>query len=87
LDLKDSLLGSKKVIHGHPGFSEGLEVIVPPGSIHFNDVIVKGAGMPFRGMDQKGDAIILLRVQVSESEKKAIQENIELLRSVFKSGE
>lgn len=86
LDLKDSLLGSKKIIHGHPGFPDGLEINVPPGSIHFNDIVIKGAGMPIRGMDQKGDAIILLRVQVSESEKKAIQENLELLRSVFKSG-
>jgi DnaJ-class molecular chaperone len=84
--LTDSLLGSKKVIHKHPGFPEGLEVTIPPGSIHMNDVVMKGAGMPVRGQgDQKGDAIITLRVQVIEQEKKSIEGNLELLKSIFKT--
>ena len=87
LDLRDSLLGSKKVIQKHPGFPNGLEVVIPTGNIHFNDIIVKGAGMPIRDSDQKGDVIILLRVHVSETEKKAIDSNLELLRSIFKSEE
>ncbi len=87
LGLQESLLGCKKTILKHPGFPDGLEVEVPPGSIHMNDVIVKGAGMPIRGLDLKGDAIITLRVTVLDNEKKAIHENIVLLRSIFKSGE
>jgi DnaJ family protein A protein 2 len=87
LGLRDSLLGCKKTILKHPGYPDGLEVVVPPGSIHMNDVVVKGAGMPVRGLDLKGDAIITLRVSVLEHEHKAIEENIELLRSVFKSEE
>lgn len=87
LGLSDSLFGSKKTIQNHPGFPDGLEVMVPPGSIHMNDVIVKGAGMPMRGSDQKGDAIITLRVQVTDSEKQKLTTNIELLRSIFKNGE
>jgi len=85
--LADSLLGSQKVIEKHPGFPEGLEVVIPPGSIHLNDIIVKGAGMPVKGTNQKGDAIITLRVVVTEQEHKSIQGNLELLRSIFKSGE
>ncbi len=85
--LVDSLLGSKKMIQKHPGFPEGLEVVIPPGSIHMNDIIIKGAGMPIRGQDLKGDAIITLRVQVSEQEKQRIGENLELLRSIFKTSE
>ena len=52
-----------------------------------NDVVIKGAGMQIRGQDQKGDAIITLRVQVSDGEKQKIRENLELLRSVFKTSE
>lgn len=85
LDLANSLLGSKQVIGKHPGFPEGLEVAVPPGSIHMNEIHVKGGGMPIRGTDQKGDAIITLRVHLSDSERKSLEGNIELLRSIFKS--
>lgn len=87
LGLRDSLLGSKRTIGKHPGFPEGLDIVIPPGSIHMNDIVIRGAGMPVKGSDQKGDAIITLRVTVQESERKSIDENIELLRSIFKSGE
>ena len=85
LTLTEALCGCKKVIGSHPGFSQGCEIVVPSGSQHMDDVHVKDAGMPIRGSDQKGDAIITLRVKVSEQEKNACAKNIELLRSILSS--
>ena len=85
LNLTEALCGCTKVIGTHPGFSNGCEIVVPPGSLHMDDVRVKDAGMPVRGSDQKGDAIITLRVKVSDQEKKACEKNVELLRSVLNS--
>lgn len=82
--LAESLLGSRQELPKHPSMVNSFEVLIPPGSIHMTDVIVKGGGMPIRGTDQKGDAIITLRVQVQETEKRSIQENLELLKSIFK---
>lgn len=81
--LCESLLGSNQTLKGHPGFSSGFEFSIPVGSQHLTEVVVKGAGMPIRGTDQKGDAIITLQVRVSESEKKALEQNVNLLRSAL----
>lgn len=85
LTLVEALCGCTKTIDKHPGFSNGCEIVVPPGSQHMDDVRVKDAGMPIRGSDLKGDAIITLRVKVNEQEKKACEKNIELLRSILVS--
>jgi DnaJ-class molecular chaperone len=83
VNLRDSLLGSTKVIMDHPGFETGCTIVIPPGSIHQTVVVVKGAGMPVKGSGQKGDALITLLVTVDAAEQAAILKNHELLRTVL----
>jgi DnaJ family protein A protein 2 len=84
VNLRDSLLGSLQKIGQHPGYSTGCEIAVPKGSLNAHTVVVKGAGMPVRGTDRKGDALITLQVSVMPSEQQAIEKNIQLLMEVFK---
>jgi DnaJ family protein A protein 2 len=83
INLADSLLGSVKKIGNHPGFPEGCEIVVPPGSINAQVLIVKDAGMPIRGTNRKGDAHITLLVRLEAVETAAIQKHGVLLRSVL----
>jgi DnaJ-class molecular chaperone len=87
VNLKDSLLGSKHTLQGHPGFKDGFEVEIPEGSIHMAQIHVPNGGMPIRGNigNLKGEAIITLRVTVTEKELKALDTNKQLLKSVFTS--
>jgi DnaJ-class molecular chaperone len=87
LNLKDSLLGSKHTLMGHPGFKSGYEIEIPAGSIHMAQIHVPNGGMPIRGNlgNLKGDAIITLRVTVTEKEQKALDTNKQLLHSIFTS--
>jgi DnaJ-class molecular chaperone len=87
LNLKDSLLGSKHTLQGHPGFKNGYEIEIPAGSIHMAQIHVPNGGMPIRGnlSNLKGDAIITLRVTLTEKEHKALDTNKQLLHSVFTS--
>jgi len=87
VNLKDSLLGSKHTLQGHPGFKDGYQIEVPSGSVHMAQIHMTNGGMPIRGStgNLKGDAIITLRVTVTENEVKAIETNKQLLKSVFTS--
>ncbi len=85
LTLEESLLGCEKVLEGHPGFTNGYPVIVPPGSINQQILQFADGGMPLRNINRKGEAIITLQVKITDSEKKSILKNTELLRSIFKS--
>jgi len=85
VSLVEALCGCKKIIQHHPGFPQGFEVTVSPGSIHLDEIHIANGGMPLRSNlgGLKGEAIITLRVTVSEKEKEACQKNNELLRKVF----
>ena len=85
LTLEESLLGCEKVIAGHPGYAEGYTVQVPPGSVNQQILHLADGGMPLRSSNRKGDAIITLQVKITDSEKKAILQNTQLLRSIFQS--
>lgn len=85
VNLKDSLLGSKHTLHQHPGFKDGFEFEIPPGSTNMTQIHIKDSGMPLRGNlgNLKGEAIITLRVIVEEKEFNAITNNQQLLKSIF----
>lgn len=83
--LRDSLLGSKQKLYGHPGFKDGFEFEIPAGSIHMAQIVVPQGGMPIRPGNLKGDGIITLRVSVTDKEQKAIDQNKQLLASIFTS--
>lgn len=84
VSFTESVCGCKKMIEKHPGYPDGYEVVVPPGSQHMDQLVFKGTGMPIRGQnDQKGDVIITLHVKITDQEKKACEKNTELLRSIL----
>lgn len=85
VNLRDSLLGSKQKILGHPGFKDGFEFEIPAGSIHGAQIHIPDCGMPIRGNlgNLKGEVIITLRVIIEDKEIKAIEQNKQLLTSIF----
>ncbi len=78
LNLKDSLLGCKRKIHSHPGFTEGLEVDIPAGVQNGDIVCLEG-----KGMIEKGRLYIHITIKVQESEKKVLETSKPILESLF----
>lgn len=77
ITLRESLIGSTRVVKSHPAFPEGLEVEIPCGTQNGEEVCVKGKGMP------SGDLFIGVRVTCSAEERKILEENKAILQSLF----
>ena len=81
--LQQSLLGCTKLLQGHPGFLQGLEITVPLGTQNGEVLTVNGKGMPKRGTSEFGTLRVRVTVTVSEKERDALQRNCTLLQAMF----
>jgi DnaJ-class molecular chaperone len=83
INLRESLLGCKKVLQNHPGFMQGFDVEVPPGTQNEEVLTLKGKGMPLRGKSEFGDVFITVKVVASGKEKEILEKNKIILESLF----
>jgi DnaJ-class molecular chaperone len=83
IGLEQSLLGTKKVLNGHPGFVDGYEVVVPIGTQNQEVLRLSGGGMPIRGSMEKGDALVTVRVTVAPKERELLEKNKLIFQSMF----
>jgi DnaJ family protein A protein 2 len=81
--LQQSLLGCTKLLQGHPGFPEGLEITVPVGTVNGETVTVNGKGMPKKTSGDFGTLRVRVTVTVSEKERDALKRNNTLLQAIF----
>jgi DnaJ-class molecular chaperone len=84
VSLKDSLLGSKHTLVGHPGHPQGLLLEIPVGVQHRDVVIVAGEGMPSHS-GNRGNLRINISVVASDAEKEAVIANRAAVEAMFSS--
>lgn len=83
VNLQESLLGCQKMLQGHPGYPEGLEITVPHGSINGEIITVTGKAMPKKNTNQFGVLRIRVNVTVSEKDREILQRNKPMIQAMF----
>ena len=81
--LQQSLLGCTKLLQGHPGFPEGLEITVPVGTVNGETVTLNAKGMSKKSSGEFGTLRVRVTVTVSEKERDALKRNNTLLQAIF----
>jgi len=75
VNLTEALLGTVKMVKGHPGYSSGLPIEIPVGVQNMWMGTFSGLGMPIRGTPRYGDAVITVLVQPTDLELQALKAN------------
>lgn len=83
IQLSEALLGTTKVLYGHPGFPNGVPVEIPPGVQNMWTGMIPTLGMPVRGTPKFGDAYISVLVIPSSEELQALKNQNILLKSML----
>jgi DnaJ family protein A protein 2 len=83
ISLAEALLGTVKVIKGHPGFSTGVPIEIPAGVQNMWTCTVSGLGMPIRGTPKFGDANVTVAVMPTQEEHTILRQQSVLLKSMF----
>lgn len=83
INLTESLLGTTKVLKGHPGFPNGVPVEIPAGVQNMWSGTIPTLGMPIRGTPKFGDALISVLVIPTADETAALVKQAVLLKTVF----
>jgi len=79
--LSEALLGTIKVVKGHPGYPNGLPLEIPVGVQNLWSGTFPGLGMPIRGTPRFGDAIITVLVSPTDAELQALRANGLMMRT------
>ena len=83
INLTESLLGTTKVLNGHPGFPAGVAVEIPAGVQNMWTGTIPTLGMPVRGTPKFGEAYISILVIPTADELAALTKQAVLLKTVF----
>jgi DnaJ-class molecular chaperone len=75
VNLTEALLGTIKILKGHPGYSSGLPIEIPVGVQNLWIGTFPGLGMPIRGTPRFGDALITVLVVPTSTEIEALKSN------------
>jgi hypothetical protein len=81
LNLTESLLGTTRVLYGHPGFPKGVPIEIPVGVQNMWTGTFPGLGMPVRGTPRFGEAVITVLVSPTEAELVALKANGVVMKS------
>jgi len=79
--LSEALLGTIKMVKGHPGYPNGLPLEIPVGVQNLWSGTFQGLGMPIRGTPRFGDAVITVLVSPTEAELQALKANVVMMRT------
>jgi len=79
--LSEALLGTIKVVKGHPGYPNGLPLEIPVGVQNLWSGTFQGLGMPIRGTPRFGEAVITVLVSPTEAELQALKANVVMMRT------
>jgi DnaJ-class molecular chaperone len=83
LNLTESLLGTTRVLMGHPGFPGGVPIEIPPGTQNMWTGTIPGLGMPIRGTPRFGEAYVSVLVIPTAEETNALRSNLIMLKSLM----
>ena len=83
INLTESLVGTKKLLYGHPGFPNGVAIEIPAGVQNMWSGTMPGLGMPVRGTPKFGEAYISVIVVPTPEELITLKHNCQLLKSIL----
>lgn len=83
INLTEALLGTTKLLKGHPGYPNGLPIEIPPAVQNGWTGVMPSLGMPIRGTPRFGDAHIVVLVVPTIEETNVIQSQSLLLKSIL----
>jgi DnaJ family protein A protein 2 len=81
INLTEALLGTIKIIKGHPGYPQGLPIELPAGTQNMWLGTFSGLGMPIRGTPRYGDALITVIVSPTDNEIQCMKANAIMLKT------
>ena len=81
VNLTESLLGTVKMLKGHPGYPNGLPVDIAIGTQNLWVGTFPGLGMPVRGTPRHGEVVITILVVPTAEEVQALKTNAILLKT------
>jgi DnaJ-class molecular chaperone len=81
LSLSEALLGTIKLVKGHPGYPNGVPIEIPVGVQNMWTGTFPGLGMPVRGTPRFGEAVITVLVSPTEAELVALKANGVVMKS------
>jgi DnaJ family protein A protein 2 len=80
INLTEALLGTTKVVFGHPGFPNGVPISVPVGVQNMWTGTIPGLGMPIRGTPKFGEAYITVLVVPTSGETDILKNKSEIMK-------
>ena len=83
INLTEALLGTKKLLRGHPGFPNGVPIEIPAGVQNMWSGTMPGLGMPVRGTPKFGEAYVSVLVIPTPDELTALKQQGPLLKSML----
>jgi len=81
VNLTEALLGTIKILKGHPGYPQGLPIEIPVGVQNMWIGTFSGLGMPIRGTPRYGDALITVLVTPSDIEIQNLKANSIMMKT------
>jgi DnaJ-class molecular chaperone len=81
VSLTEALLGTIKLVKGHPGYPNGVPIEIPVGVQNMWTGTFPGLGMPVRGTPRFGEAVITVLVSPTEAELVALKANGVVMKS------
>lgn len=81
VNLTEALLGTIKMLRGHPGYPNGLPIDIAVGTQNLWVGTFPGLGMPIRGTPRHGEAVITVLVVPTAEEVQALKTNAILLKT------
>lgn len=83
VNLTEVLLGTTKVLRGHPGFPNGVPIEIPAGVQNMWTGTIPGLGMPIRGTPRFGEAYVSVLVVPTAEETTMLKANAEALKHIM----
>jgi len=83
INLTESLLGTTRILKGHPGYPNGVPIEIPPGVQNMWTGTIPTLGMPIRGTPKFGEAYISVLVIPTADETAALVKQSVLLKTIF----
>jgi DnaJ-class molecular chaperone len=81
VNLTEALVGTIKMVKGHPGYPNGLPIEIPVGVQNMWIGTFSGLGMPIRGTPRYGDALITVLVAPTDIEIQSLKVNGIMLKT------
>lgn len=85
INLTESLLGTTRVLKGHPGFPNGVPIEIPAGVQNMWTGTIPTLGMPIRGTPKFGEAYVSVVIVPTADELDALKANSSLFKSAMPS--